>query len=135
MLTHLNMFTAINSITEYLNNSAEDVILNVLPLSFDYGLYQILMACKFGGTVVLEKSFTFPFQIIDSIVNNGVTGFPIVPTLAALLLRLKNLDKVKFGRLRYITSTGQALPIAHIQRLRQLLPEGQNIFDVWFDRM
>jgi long-chain acyl-CoA synthetase len=48
MLTHLNMVSAANSIIEYLENTEEDVILDCLPLSFDYGLYQILMAFKFG---------------------------------------------------------------------------------------
>ena len=41
MLTHLNMVSAANSIIEYLENTNEDIILNCLPLSFDYGLYQI----------------------------------------------------------------------------------------------
>ncbi len=36
MLTHLNMISAANSITTYLENTADDVILNVLPLSPDY---------------------------------------------------------------------------------------------------
>jgi long-chain acyl-CoA synthetase len=50
MLTHLNMVSAATSITTYLENTPEDIILNVLPLSFDYGLYQVLMTFKFGGT-------------------------------------------------------------------------------------
>ena len=46
MMTHLNMVSAANSITTYLENTSSDIILNVLPLSFDYGLYQLLMAFK-----------------------------------------------------------------------------------------
>jgi amino acid adenylation domain-containing protein len=123
MLTHLNMVSAVNSITEYLENSREDIILDALPLSFDYGLYQILMSCKFGGTVILEKSFTYPFKIIETIINNKVTGFPIVPTVAALLLRLRNTGGYDFNSLRYITSTGQALPVPHLMRLHKLFPK------------
>ena len=40
MLTHHNMVAANRSITTYLRNTPDDVVLNVLPLSFDYGLYQ-----------------------------------------------------------------------------------------------
>ncbi|QNT77124.1 class I adenylate-forming enzyme family protein [Dehalogenimonas etheniformans] len=123
MLTHLNMVTAATSIVEYLENSPGDIILDALPLSFDYGLYQVLMAVKFGGTVILEKSFAFPYRIIDSIINNHVTGFPVVPTMVAILLRLKNLDGLNLDSLRYISSTGQALPLPHINRLRSIFPK------------
>jgi acyl-CoA synthetase (AMP-forming)/AMP-acid ligase II len=59
------MVSAATSITQYLENREDDIILNVLPLSFDYGLYQLLMAFKCGATLVLEKSFNYPYVIID----------------------------------------------------------------------
>jgi acyl-CoA synthetase (AMP-forming)/AMP-acid ligase II len=57
MLTHHNMVCAAESITTYLQNKPDDIILDVLPLSFDYGLYQWLMTNQFGGTLILEQSF------------------------------------------------------------------------------
>jgi amino acid adenylation domain-containing protein len=122
MLTHLNMFTAARSIIQYLGNDSSDIIIDVLPFSFDYGLYQVLMSFIFGGTVVLEKSFLYPSQVLKSIKKNRVTGFPQVPTMAALLLSLKNLNGNDFPDLRYITNTGQALPHSHITRLRKIFP-------------
>jgi amino acid adenylation domain-containing protein len=121
MTTHLNVVTAATSITTYLENTEDDVIVNVLPLAFDYGLYQVLMAFKVGATLVLERSFTYPWALIDTIVREGVTGFPIVPTILAILLQL-DLGRVDFSRLRYLTSTAAALPAAHIRRLRALFP-------------
>ncbi len=123
MLTHQNMVTAANSIITYLENTSQDIILNCLPLSFDYGLYQILMAIKFGGTAFLEKSFLYPYQIIDVIVKEKITGFPLVPAIAAILLKLKNLDSYDFSKLRYITSTAQTLPVKHIVRLQEIFPK------------
>jgi amino acid adenylation domain-containing protein len=120
MLSHLNMVSAASSIIEYLENTNKDIIINCLPLSFDYGLYQILMAFKFGGTVVLERSFLYPYQIIDLIMKEKVTGFPLVPTISAILLQLKNLHKYDFSTLRYITNTAQALPPKHITQLQEL---------------
>jgi acyl-CoA synthetase (AMP-forming)/AMP-acid ligase II len=96
--------------------------MNVLPLSFDYGLYQILMAFSIGATVILEKSFTYPYQIIELIIKEKVTGLPGVPTIFALLLHLKDIDKFDFSSLRYITNTAAALPVSHIHRLRELFP-------------
>lgn len=125
MCTHINMVSATNSIIEYLENKHEDIILNVLPLSFDYGLYQILMAFKFGGTVVLEKTFLYPYRIIDLLIKEKITGFPIVPTIAAILLKLINLDKYDFSNLRYITNTAQALPPKYITELQRVFPSAK----------
>ncbi len=121
MLTHLNMVSAATSITTYLENTEADIILNVLPLSFDYGLYQVLMAFKVGATVVLERSFTYPHAVLDVLISEKVTGFPIVPTMSAILLQL-DLGQYDFGSLRYITNTGAALPTQHILDLRRLFP-------------
>lgn len=119
MLTHLNMTSAATSITTYLENRPDDVILNVLPLSFDYGLYQALMSIRMGATLVLEKSFTYPHQVLELLVLEKVTGFPLVPTMAAILLQM-DLSKYDFGSLRYLSNTAAALPTEHIQRLRNL---------------
>jgi len=122
MLTHLNMVSAANSIIEYLENTENDIIINVFPLFFDYGLYQVLMAFKFGGKVVLERSFFYPYKIIESILREKVTGFPLVPTVAAILLRLKNLENHNFSTLRYITSTAQYMPPKYIFGLQKIFP-------------
>jgi long-chain acyl-CoA synthetase len=125
MLTHLNMVSAARSITQYLENTSNDVIMNVLPLSFDYGLYQVLMAFMVGGTVVQEQAFIFPYRTISLMLQEKVTGFPIVPAVAAMLFKLKNLKRHDFPDLRYITSTAQALPPRHIRKLRELFPRAR----------
>lgn len=122
MSTHHNMITAARSIIQYLENTEDDIILNVLPLSFDYGLYQVLMSFLFGGTVVLEKSFVYIHSILERISQENVTGFPIVPTILAMILKLQNLDKYNLNSLRYISNTGAALPVEHIQKFRNLFP-------------
>ncbi len=121
MLTHLNIVSAATSITTYLENPSDDIILNVLPLSFDYGLYQVLMAFKAGATLVLEQSFAYPAETLDVLVRERVTGFPIVPTMSALLLQM-DLSRYDFSALRYITNTGAALPTSHIAQLRRAFP-------------
>lgn len=123
MMTHHNMVSAANSITQYLENTPDDVILNVLPLSFDYGLYQVLMGFKMGATVILEKTFLYPYKVIDTILKERVTGFPIVPTISAILLQMEDIKKNNFEHLRYISNTAAALPVAHIQKLREFFPK------------
>jgi len=122
MSAHYNMVAAVRSITQYLENVENDIILSALPLSFDYGLYQILMAFYFGGTVVLEKSFVYPYNTLELLVEERATGFPIVPTMVAILLEMDNLSKFDFNSLRYISNTAAALPVAYIRKLQDLLP-------------
>ena len=123
MMTHLNVVTAARSITTYLGMTEDDIVLNVLPISFDYGLYQILMAARTGATLVLEKSFAFPFAILERLAEERATGFPLVPTMAAMILKLDGLRPGSFPHLRFITNTAAALPVAHIEALQRLFPD------------
>jgi long-chain acyl-CoA synthetase len=130
MLTHQNMVAASTSITTYLENTEDDIIIDVLPLSFDYGLYQVIMAAQFGGTVILERTFLYPYAVINLIKKEKVTGFPLVPTIAAILIQLKDLEKERFDHLRYITNTAAALPESHIRGLQRIFP-GTRIYSMY----
>lgn len=122
MMTHQSADAGASAIIEYLENTSDDVILSVVPLSFDYGMYQVLMTFKFGGTIVLEKSFAFPQVVLKRLAQEQATGLPLVPTTASLLLSIKGLEPGRFPHLRYITNTAAALPPAHSRRLQELFP-------------
>ncbi len=130
MMAHFNMVSAASSITTYLENTAGDIILNVLPLSFDYGLYQVIMGFKSGATVILENSYMYPYRIIQTILKEKVTGFPIVPTISAILLQMEDIKTHDFSCLRYISNTAAALPVSHIQKLREFFP-GTRIYSMY----
>jgi acyl-CoA synthetase (AMP-forming)/AMP-acid ligase II len=119
-VSHLNVVSAARSIVQYLGNVPDDVILNVLPLSFDYGLYQLLMTVKLGATLVLERSFAYPYTIVEKISKEGVTGFPGVPTVFALLFQMSDLEPQQFDSVRYVTNTGAALHHSQISGLMRL---------------
>jgi long-chain acyl-CoA synthetase len=122
MGTHRSVVSAARSIIQYVGNTPDDIILDVLPLSFDYGLYQVIMSVMFGGTVVLENTFVFLHPLLERIAQEKVTGFPIVPTILAMLLKMKALRGYDFSTLRYMTNTGAALPVEHIRRIREIVP-------------
>jgi amino acid adenylation domain-containing protein len=129
MCEHRQVVFASGSIIQYLGNTEADIVLNALPLSFDYGLYQLLMTFRFGGTLVLERSFAFPAAILQRIAAERVTGFPGVPTLFALLLR-QDLGAFDLSSLRYLTNTAAALPPSHALELRRRFP-GAKIFSMY----
>jgi amino acid adenylation domain-containing protein len=125
MLTHRNMLTACASISEYLQIADDEVILGVLPLAFDYGLYQMIMAFAAGARLVLERSFAFPPQVLKRVVEEKVTGFPGVPTIFAVLAGMSTLEQYDFSAIRYVTNTAAALPVKHITMLRGLFPQAR----------
>lgn len=130
MLTHRNMIAACASISSYLALAEDEVILNVLPLAFDYGLYQMIMAFGAGARLVLERSFAFPAQILGLIKQERVTGFPGVPTIFAALGELRSLRDQDFSSIRYVTNTAAALPLKHILLLQELF-SGARIYSMY----
>jgi len=125
MLTHRNMTNTAWSISTYLENVPDDVVICVLPLSFDYGLYQVITGARVGFTVVLEKSFAYPYRILQQIERHRVTGLPGVPTIFATLLQMAPFEGLDLSSLRYFTNTGAAFPPAHIRRLQELFPQAR----------
>jgi amino acid adenylation domain-containing protein len=130
MLTHRNMLAASASIIAYLENGEDDVVLNVLPLSLTYGVYQMICAVRAGARLVLERSFAFPAQVLRKMADERVTGFAGVPMIFAILLQTKNLADYDLSSLRYVTNAAAALPVAHLLRLRELFP-GLRIFSMY----
>jgi long-chain acyl-CoA synthetase len=121
-MTHQSMLFARDSITEYLRLSQDERIINLLPLAFDYGLYQLLMAFGLGATLVLEHSFTYPGLVFEMMEKHGVTVFPGVPTIYSTLISIHQKTPLCFPNVRRVTNTAAALPPDYIPALRQIFP-------------
>jgi len=122
MCDHSNVVFVTDSVIEYLQNNEDDVVLSVLPLSYSYGLYQLFMVFRFGGSLALESSFAYPASILQRMQEERVTGFPGVPTIFSVLLHI-DLGGFDLSSLRYITNAAAALPPSHIQELRRKFPQ------------
>ncbi len=121
MHTHRSLATATGSIAEYLGSAPDDVVLSVLPLSFGYGLSQLLPTFLAGGTLVLERSFAFPQVTLQRMAGQRCTGFAMVPTIATILLQ-NDLTKFDLSSLRYLTNAGAGIAPELLKQLRQRLP-------------
>ena len=122
MQTHQSMVFTVDSLIEYLRLGRDERILCVLPLAFDYGLYQLLMTVRLGATLVLERSFTYPAQVFARMQAFGVTVFPGVPTIFAMLLSAHQREPLHFGGVTRVTNTAAALADASATRLRDIFP-------------
>lgn len=125
MLTHRCMLAAATSITTYLELREDDIILGVLPLAFDYGLYQLIMSTSVGARLVLERSFTYPAQVLANVVAEKVSVFPGVPTIFTILANLRNLGDYDFQAVRVVTNTAAALQLHHIESLQRIFRQAK----------
>jgi amino acid adenylation domain-containing protein len=122
MWAHANVVAAVDNINHYFGNTADEIVLTALPLAFDYGLYQVFIAFCAGATLVLERSFIYPYQVIEKIDTFQATAFPIVPTMAAILLEMEDLSDFSFSSLKYISNATGTLSATSVKKLRDLFP-------------
>lgn len=122
MMTHQSMVFTSWSLIEYLRLTENDRILLILPLAFDYGLYQLIMAITVGGTLIIEQSFTFPASIYRSIEKYKPTVFPGVPTVYAMMIAAAKQTGLHFDCIEKVTNTAAALPAEFTPDLKKIFP-------------
>ncbi|WP_103068359.1 class I adenylate-forming enzyme family protein [Aquimarina sediminis] len=120
MLTHQNMIAATNSLNAYLGYSIDDNVLCALPLSFDYGLYQMIMCISTGATLLLEKEFTWPIFLLKAIKEKQATILPAVPTMVTMLYEQNKKSQLDLSSIRAVTNTGAALTENNINMVKTL---------------
>lgn len=125
VMGHDNMVAACDSITRYLDLEGSDVILVVLPLSFDYGLYQAIMAVAVGATIVLEQGLLNPAMVFKRIDEHLCTVMPIVPPLATLLGEFRPRVTASLASVHTVTNTGAALTSKHMAILHDIFPDAR----------
>jgi acyl-CoA synthetase (AMP-forming)/AMP-acid ligase II len=122
MMTHQSMVFTSWSLIEYLRLSEEDRIMLLLPLAFDYGLYQLLMSVTIGGTLIVEQSFIFTANIYNNIQKYQPTVFPGVPTVYAMMIASNKEKHVSFGSIQKITNTAASLPADFLPEMKKIFP-------------
>ncbi len=107
--THGQIVFAARAIHRELGYATDDVVYSPLPLSFDYGLYQILLATLGGARLELGSAQDAGRVLVHRLRDSGATVFPAVPSLAATLARLVQRPGVHPPALRLLTNTGAAM--------------------------
>ena len=102
MMTHQSMVFTSWSLIQYLRLTEDDRIMLLLPLAFDYGLYQLLMSITIGGTLIVEQSFVFPATVYRNIEKYQPTVFPGVPTIYAMMIAANKKTGLKFDCIKKI---------------------------------
>ena len=123
MITHRNMVFATESVATYLEVGPRDRILGVLPFAVSYGLYQLVLAAHVGASVLLERSFAFPRDVLQRVGDADVTVFPAVPTIFAALLAQS--PRPTFPAVTCVTNAGAALPPGFVAGIRECFPSAR----------
>ncbi|MFC8569896.1 class I adenylate-forming enzyme family protein [Streptomyces sp. NPDC057245] len=111
---------AARAVQQRLNYRADDVVLTAVPLSFDYGLYQIMLTALAGAELLLSGPADHA-RLLGFARDHGATVVPLVPSLGELLVRLASRDP-RPTRVRLFTNTGAALNAPLIASLRETFP-------------
>lgn len=122
-ITHANICAQAANNQVFLNLTADDLCLNVMPLYHSTGLIGVVLSSVMsGGGVVCTPGFYAP-HFPDWVAEFEPTWFTAVPSMhQAILARAANdKERVEHNRLRFIRSSSAALP-------RHTLQELENVF-------
>lgn len=120
MVTHRNLLVGASSVASYLGTSADDRILSVLPLSFDFGFSQLTTAFHAGASAVLLDYLT-PRDVVQACQRHGITQLAAVPPLWVQLSAL-DWPAEAIAAMRTLSNSGGRLPVPTVKALRQLFP-------------
>ena len=124
MISHKNLIANTGSIVEYLQLTADDRMLVVLPFYYCYGLSLLHTHLRAGGSIVFNNSFIFLGGVLKSLTDYKCTGFAGVPSHFQILLRKSDSFKTsEFPDLKYVTQAGGKLAPIFIDEFREAHPE------------
>ncbi|WP_194910780.1 acyl-CoA ligase (AMP-forming), exosortase A system-associated [Catenulispora rubra] len=121
VLSHRNMLTGAASVAGYLGHRPDDVVLALLPFSFDAGFSQLTTGLIAGAHVVLANHLVAA-DVVRLCERHQVTALTCVPPLW-LQLVAQEWPREATARLRYFANTGGRMPKAVLARLREIFPQ------------
>jgi acyl-CoA ligase (AMP-forming) (exosortase A-associated) len=122
VLTQRNLMSGALSIADYLGLTPDDVVLGVLPLSFDAGLSQLTTALAAGACYVPHE-FINGAQLPKVCARFGITTMTAVPPLWHLVLEADWSEEG--ARLRRFANTGGHMNGELLARLRAAFPQAR----------
>jgi len=127
-LTHRNITSNVDAISEYLEFTGADIMMQVLPFYYSYGKSFLHLVMKCAGAVVINNQFAYCNAILDEMENEYCTGFAGVPSTFYILIRHSNLHQRNLPSLRFVTLAGGAMEVGARKELRDSLPFHADFF-------
>lgn len=130
MLSHRNIVANTRSIVSYLELTADDIQMVVLPFFYVMGKSLLNTHVAVGGSVVLNNAFAYPANVVQQMADERVTGFSGVPSTYAHLLHRSPLRDVRdrLGSLRYCSQAGGHMARRVKEELLRALPAHTRLY-------
>ncbi|MGA8476093.1 MAG: amino acid adenylation domain-containing protein, partial [Candidatus Cybelea sp.] len=126
VVEHQGMMNHLHAKVEDLGLTADDVVAQTAPMSFDISVWQMLAALIVGGQTyfVADEDTYLPERLIDCVAKQGITILELVPTVIRLIVEeLERSARPAFATLRYLLATGEALPSSTARRWLRAVPQ------------
>jgi acyl-CoA synthetase (AMP-forming)/AMP-acid ligase II len=121
VISHANLWSGMQAVTNYLQITERDRIASLLPFSFDYGFNQLLCCVGTGATLIVENS-PIPRRIVETVRSQRITVLPAVPPLWLQLLSVEAFRSERLETLRVMTNTGGRLPTDAVRKVQHAQP-------------
>jgi acyl-CoA synthetase (AMP-forming)/AMP-acid ligase II len=121
---HAQMTFASGAIQQVLGYRPDDVVFCRFPMSWDYGLYKVLL-CALGRSRIVFADGESDLVLLKRMREVGATVVPLVPSLASMIATLAARDTETPPPIRLFTNTGAALPQPLIDTLRATFPRAR----------
>lgn len=126
MCEHIGMLNHLMAKIDVLGLSADDVVAQTAPISFDISLWQLVAAWLVGGrtTLVAQRDILDVRRLLGELVDRGTTIAQLVPSyLDVLLTDLDNqADPAELGAIRFVSVTGEAISTRLTERWFERYP-------------
>ncbi|WP_028646570.1 class I adenylate-forming enzyme family protein [Nocardiopsis sp. CNT312] len=120
--THQQVLFAARAIQRRLAYRPDDTVYCPLPVSFDYGLYQVYLSLLSGARLRFGTAAESGPPLLRTLVESGATVLAGVPAVSDRLAWLASRGKRLPTGLRLLTNTGAALSEKTVSSLRASLP-------------
>ena len=125
MIHHAGMINHLYAKVNDLAITANDVIAQTAPVSFDISIWQLL-ACliKGGSTCIIEREKVLqPPLLLNDLTHGGVTIFESVPSLLVNMLETVQEEQLAvLGKLKWMILTGEQLSVSLVKNWFAVFP-------------
>ena len=124
LVGHRSTIDFIDTFTENLSITENDIIGNQAPFDFDVSVKDIYSSIAKGATLVIipKKLFSIPAELLDYICNNKVTTLIWAVSALCLITTFHALDYKTPETVNKVMFSGEVMPIKHLKQWIEHLP-------------
>ena len=123
MVSHKNLVSNTEAIIRSQGLGGDEKAMLILPVSYVFGASILHTHLWQGGSVVFDRRFMFPDQVLKATASYECTTFAGVPTVFNILLRRSSIRRTEFPALRRFLQAGGKLTVERVQEMRDLFPK------------